>query len=212
MDEFLTMIGVLFFTFLVLAAAVEAIVEVLRGIVEFIPADHPLKPRISLDDAIKTGAEFADTNTMLAAKVASISKLVEQVKGLGPKVRDLENALAKQGNEAPAAVSAVVADIKRTLDGKDRLKIMILRGLAAVIGCLVVWFAKANLFNGLPVESPALKALLAPVQGGDWSDIASILLGGLAAAAGSSYWHDQLDRVRKVKEIGQQLTAVVQQK
>ena len=34
------------------------------------------------------------------------------------------------------------------------------------------------------------------------------VLCGLAAAGGSSFWHDQLDRIRNVKQIGQQLVSI----
>jgi hypothetical protein len=36
----------------------------------------------------------------------------------------------------------------------------------------------------------------------------NILVGGLAAAAGSSYWHDKLDRIRSLKTAASNLKAL----
>jgi len=212
MDAFLTTVGLLFFTFLVLAAAVEAILESLRGALEFIPGANPLRPRISLDDALKLSDEFASGNDVLNVKVAGIKKVAEQIEGLSSNTAALlDGAMRKATPEERAAeVNAVTSDLKKTLDAKDRYKILILRILSAIIGCLLVWWLKVNIFDIL-VDQPNAPVFL--VQNRDFleSDFLSILLGGLAAAAGSSYWHDQLDRVRKLKEMTKQVNAVVKQ-
>ena len=46
-----------------------------------------------------------------------------------------------------------------------------------------------------------------------WMEAATVgmLLSGLAASAGSSFWHDQLDRLRATKQAAEQVTAVVTQ-
>jgi hypothetical protein len=212
MESFLTTIGILFFTFLVLAAAVEAIVEALRGVFEFIPTDkNPLKPRISLDDALKLSDEFAVGNNTLEVKVAGIKKVAQQIEGLSSSTASMLDAALKskpKPEDAAAAVNAITSDLKKTLDAKDRYKILILRILSATIGCLLVWWLKVNVFDIL-VDQPNAPTFLVQNKELLQSDFLSILLGGLAAAAGSSYWHDQLDRVRKLKEVTKQVNAVV---
>jgi hypothetical protein len=211
MDSFLTTIGLLFFTFLVLAAAVEAILESLRGALEFIPGANPLRPRISLDDALKLSEEFAAGNNTLEVKVAGIKKVAQQIEGIGSSTAALlDGALKSKANpeEAAAEVNAITSDLKKVLDAKDRYKILILRILSAIIGCLLVWWLKVNIFDIL-VDQPNAPAFLVQNKELLRNDLLSILLGGLAAAAGSSYWHDQLDRVRKLKEMTKQVNAVV---
>lgn len=212
MEAFLTTIGILFFTFLVLAAAVEAIVEALRGVFEFIPSDNnPLRPRISLDDALKLSDEFAPGNDALKAKVAVIQKVVEQVGSSAAETRNLLDSALKQPTQedAAAAVSSAVTDLKKKLDGKERFKVLILRALSAVVGCLLVWWTKTNILDILMSQPtpPEWLVQINTVIRGNWL---SIILGGLAAAAGSSYWHDKLDQVRKLKAVSSQVSALSQ--
>jgi len=214
MESFLTTISVLFFTFLVLAAAVEAIVEALRGVFEFIPTDkNPLRPRISLDDALKLSDEFAAGNTMLKAKVASVQKVVDQI---GASAGDAKSLLTKalreqDPEEAAAQVTSAVADLKQTLDGKDRFKVLVLRTLSAIVGFVLVWWLKINLLDIMMAQTaPNPPEWLTRINGFFRNEWLSIIIGGLAASAGSSYWHDKLDQVRNLKSISGQVSALSQ--
>lgn len=57
MDSLLGLLGMLFFMFLVLAAAVEVILEVLRGILEQFGLTW-VKSKVSLDEALRLSSEL----------------------------------------------------------------------------------------------------------------------------------------------------------
>jgi hypothetical protein len=205
MENLLTTLGTLFFMFLVLAAATEVILEMFRGFFERFGVSW-VKSRITLEEALKTSAEFAKDNTTLTTKLEGVQAAANQ---LGKTKTDISSKLTlirdKLANLAPAASAdaiaaeiAQVADkVKTELDGRERVKVWLLRSLAAVIGCVLIAQSEFYVFRIL-AESPEAKVYLGTLKKlqNEWINI---FVGGFAAAAGSSYWHDQLDRIRNLK-------------
>lgn len=83
------------------------------------------------------------------------------------------------------------------------MRIFILRPIAALIGCFLAWQSDFYVFQIL-AESPSAKQWLGMLKGLQ-SEWVNIVVGGLAAAAGSSYWHDQLDKVRSLKAVSAEM-------
>jgi len=203
MESFLGIIGLLFFMFLVLSAAVEVILESLRGMLELFGLTW-LKSNVSLDNAIALSKEFAPGNAQLQAKIEALTTTAKQ---LGNRASDKIEALKRiKANLNTAGAESIieeinerVAAIKTDLDQRERRRVFIVRLLAAVIGCCLIGVSEFHVFEML-AKTPELKEL---VSGGTMkvlvNDNFNIFVGGLAAAAGSSYWHDQLDKVRALK-------------
>jgi hypothetical protein len=127
----------------------------------------------------------------------STFQISQKISGLRTNLAALAPAASK---DTLAAELAQVADqVKSELDKHERLKVWILRTIAAIIGCVLVGQSEFHVFRIL-AESPDAKAFLGALTKlqDPWINI---FTGGFAAAAGSSYWHDQLDRVRKLKTI-----------
>lgn len=78
MDSLLGALGLLFFMFLVLAAAVEVILEMFRGTLERFGITWAAG-KVSLDDALKLAAEFAPNDADVKAKADGLVFVNEPV-------------------------------------------------------------------------------------------------------------------------------------
>ena len=207
MENLVALLGLLFFMFLVLAASVEVILEIFRGSLEVVGLKWA-KGKTSLDDALKLATEFAPNNQELNTKLQAVKSAASQIAAttsanktvldnIGAKLQTL---LPNQDASAIAAeINAVASMVKTDIEASEGRRIFILRFIAAIIGCFLVYSADFYVFRML-ATAPEAKDYLAALKGlqAEWVNIA---VGGLAAAAGSSYWHDQLDKVRNLKAV-----------
>ncbi|WPB81841.1 hypothetical protein KYC5002_22335 [Archangium violaceum] len=204
MNSLLGVLGTLFFMFLILAATVEVILELFRGTLERFGITWA-KGKVSLDDSLKLASEFAPNNTELNTRLQAVRSAAEQIKDKVPaemtRLATLEQKLtavdAAGVNAIAGELNGVAASIKVQLEQSERQRIFILRALAAVVGCLLAWRVNFYVFQIL-ASSPEAKDWLSTLKGLQ-SVWLNVLVGGLAAAAGSSYWHDQLDKIRNLK-------------
>ncbi|MFL5351454.1 hypothetical protein [Archangium sp.] len=210
MNSLLGVLGTLFFMFLVLAAAVEVILELFRGSLERFGITWA-KGKMSLDDSLKLAAEFAPNNTELNTRLQAVRSAAEQIKDKVPGELSTLDSLKQKLTAVDAAgmntlageLNGVATSIKARLEQSERQRIFILRALAAVVGCLLAWKVHFYVFQIL-ASSPDAKDWLSSLNGLQ-SGWINVLVGGLAAAAGSSYWHDQLDKIRNLKSVAQEL-------
>jgi hypothetical protein len=202
-ENLLVVIGMLFFAFLVLAAAVESILEAFRGVLAACGISL-LQPKLSLEDVLAQADEFVPATSDLRNRAAALVVAADQLRaGLKDKIEKLEyvrGRLADAGepfNEPGLMLTRLASAIRSELETRERVRVFILRVLACGIGCGLVALTD---FHVLTIIGKAEEAK--PFVGGikhlntPW---VNVVLGGLAAAAGSSYWHDQLDRIRNVK-------------
>lgn len=205
MENLIALLGLLFFMFLVLAASVEVILEVLRGTLEFFGVKS-IKGKISVEDALKLSAEFAPNNIDLNTKIQAVKSAASQIKSTAEaKLSELKTladklqALTKDSDTSELAgeLNAIAAAVKASIDASEGRRIFILRLIAAIIGCILVYNADFYVFRML-ATAPEAKDYLSSLKGlqAEWINIA---VGGFAAAAGSSYWHDKLDKIRNLK-------------
>jgi hypothetical protein len=210
MNSLLGVLGTLFFMFLVLAAAVEVILELFRGTLERFGITWA-KGKMSLDDSLKLASEFAPNNTELNTRLQAVRSAAEQIKDKVPGELSTLDSLKQKLTAVDAAgvnalageLNGVATSIKARLEQSERQRIFILRALAAVVGCLLAWKVHFYVFQIL-ASSPDAKDWLSSLNGLQ-SGWINVLVGGLAAAAGSSYWHDQLDKIRNLKSVAQGL-------
>lgn len=209
MENLIALLGLLFFMFLVLAAAVETILDALRGLMERVGLTWA-KGKVSLDETLKLAAEFAPNDKDLNTKLQAVKSAAEQIRDKVPEklatLETLKGKLAAAGVDMSAIageINAVAASIKSELDKSESRRVWVLRSIAAAIGCFLAWQAHFYVFQIL-AGSPGAKEWLGGLQGlqAPW---VNILVGGLGAAAGSSYWHDQLDKIRNLKSAAEQV-------
>lgn len=205
MESLIALVGVLFFMFLVLSTAVEVILETFRGFLEWLGITWT-KSNVSMDDALRLASEFTEGNSVLGAKIHAVESVAKQIENkAGEKLGQLKKLsddladASKDAADIALRLNEIAASVKDELDKSERKRIFILRFITAVIGSLLVWETEFYVFNIL-AESPDAKQWLGSLMKvqAPWINI---LVGGLATAAGSSYWHDKLDKARKLKVI-----------
>jgi hypothetical protein len=196
MEALLATLGTLFALFMVLAAAVEAVLELGRGTLERIGVTW-LKPKTTLEEALALAQAMAPDNQAMGGKLAGLKQAAEQ---LGQTVKSaVDAAVPADGTTGPAAekLNAAAAQVKTALDSDERRRVWVLKLMAAGLGiglCFVADFRVFQILAAVP-ETELLLVGLDRLQN-CWLNY---LVGGVAAAAGSNYWHDQLDKVRAVK-------------
>lgn len=205
-------LGAYFAILLVLAVSVETILEpfsffkglqkkvnpddVLKSVQEWLPEGSGEAAKVV---AIQTYA--AKTNTDLAKLDATAKKLtseaVETLKQLG---------LESQVNTAQKEIAVKLATLREQHAANQKQRITILRTLSAVIGIAVATVLQINTFDiiGSLFSDEIMQSLNTPLgySGG-------IILTGLAASAGSSFWHDMLGRARNIKDTVKQVEGFV---
>jgi len=207
----LGVLGAYFAVLLVLAVAIETIIEPITSI----PWFKGLVKKVSPDDFMKDVKEWLPAKTPAASQAASIAAFMEEY---GTTVDDLSGRLEKLKtigkdtakalgagealDEASQKVALYMTEIRKKYDVDERKRITALRGISAIIGIgLALW---------LQIDSFALLTGLLPT-GFAVEPWLGMVVTGLAASAGSSFWHDMLGRVRAVKEASQQVQTVVKQ-
>ncbi|MFZ5909194.1 MAG: hypothetical protein ACOYYU_04190 [Chloroflexota bacterium] len=205
----LGVLGAYFAVLLVLAVAIETIIEPITSI----PWFKGLVKKVSPDDFMKDVKEWLPANSAAAAQAASIAAFMEEY---DTKVDDLSGRLEKLKtigkdtakalgageavDEASQKVALYMTEIRKKYDIDERKRITALRFISALIGIgLALWLQidSFSLLTGLLPEGFAVEPWL------------GMVITGLAASAGSSFWHDMLGRVRAVKEASQQVQETV---
>ncbi len=211
--------AILFVVLLVVAAVSEQVIEMLRGMfpgVFAILGVPDLKSRVTLDEAQKLAAEFlpaggpalARANALvtlgknypeeLKAMKARIDAAADQVKtALGP---DFSGMLTGAASDA---LGQLTVEVKAALDNSERVRVAVLRTLSFGICLLICVFGQVSAFAMVAEAAPGIGAGFAWAipKNGSWAPFWGELLTAFAASSGSSYWHDQLDRVRALKSL-----------
>ena len=211
MDNLVSVIGILgayFAVLLVLAVSVETILDPITLI-------KGLQKKVSPEDSIKDLKEWLPEGSRARTNATAIAnflkefntergKIESRVKEIGAIADDTAKALGitKQmtGVQKRLAVQIFAIRSKYRLDEQKR--IVILRILSAAIGIVLALVLQIDTFQLLAglFGQEALQILSAPA-----AHYGGMVLTGLAASAGSSFWHDQLVKVRALKEGAQRV-------
>jgi len=207
----LGVLGAYFAVLLVLAVAIETIIEPITAI----PWFKGLIKKVSPDDFMKDVKEWLPAKTLAASQAASIAAFMEEydttvddLSGRLEKLKTIGKDTAKALgagealDEASQKVALYMTEIRKKYDIDERKRITALRFISALLGIgLALW---------LQIDSFALLTGLLPTDFAvePWL---GMVVTGLAASAGSSFWHDMLGRVRAVKEASQQVQTVVKE-
>lgn len=227
MPDYLGAVGLLFVMFFLVAAATEAILESFRGMLERLGLSW-LKADQSLDEAVKMSTEFLPTGSEARGKVAALQDVVKNVRAVAAeKKQAIESLKTKVDAVLPgvkiedtvmAEVNSLAMQIKEAMDNSERTRVYWLRVISAGIAIVLSYQADIDalramiqaypeLFKGIftfyKIEWVGTKATVTPMG---WAGAnLGFIVTGIAAASGSSYWHDQLDKVRNLKGVQDQL-------
>lgn len=213
MENWLAGFAAVFALFLVMAAAVEMLLEVFRGVLERFGITG-LKGGVALDDALKISADFVPPDSAAAVKIAALAGVARQSQKVSAtRIADLErlkNQLVDAGGTLTGdlieEVSQSVSAVRGELDTSERKRLFLLRLISVGVG---IALARWTQFDALHLGAKSLENVgnlqfLEWFSGGPgWN---GYIITGIAAASGSSYWHDQLDKVRSLKGAFAQAT------
>lgn len=201
-------LGAYFAILLVLAVSVETILEpfsFFRG----------LQKQASPDDVLKSVQEWLPEGSGEAAKVVAIQTYAAKTKTDLAKldrtakevtVQAVETlkqlGMESQVNNAQKEIAIKLATLREQHAASQKQRITILRTLSALIGIVIATILQINTFDiiGSLFSNDIMQTLNTPLgySGG-------IVLTGLAASAGSSFWHDMLGRARNIKDTIKQV-------
>lgn len=199
-DTFLGEIGTALAVLFLVAVAVEILIEALRGALSgiFRGFDKPFFTKHtdfkaalkSVEDMLP--AEKTDEKLMIARLEAAHQRALTITKTKGDEIKALvDDATAKEGSiaEMKAAIQEKLSRQLAQIDDIERKRIVALKVMAAIVGVALCLPAGINAFAELDFDGASGRL--------------GIILTGLAAAGGSSFWHDQIDRVRLLRSASQ---------
>ncbi|MCX2710181.1 MULTISPECIES: hypothetical protein [Pseudomonas] len=209
MDNLIGSLGTIVFLLLVLSTAVEMILEVFRGGLEFVGVNFA-KGKLTLEEALTFTNEFMPQANPVTSQVHALKVVTSQFKKRAEaQIEDIKNIEALLGGGVAAEayspvvekIQGIASDVRDIVNREERNRVFILRAISGVIGCVVVLCSDFYIFE-LVLGSLSKYGFEGVGYSEVWrSPTLNVIVGGLAASAGSSYWHDKLDKVRNLKEL-----------
>jgi hypothetical protein len=205
----LAILGAYFAVVFVLSVSVETILEPFTSL-------PWLRRKPNPDEILNDIKEWLPKGSDLEAKAAAIEKLTGNVKEKEDElingVQDLkeiaDQTLDSLGpdskiTQAQRDLALKFAALRRRYALSEKQRVSILRVLSAVIGMVITVMLRIDTFDILGVLLPPdVQAILTQPN----AQLGGMLVTGLAASAGSSFWHDVLGRVRNLKDTVQQVS------
>lgn len=211
-DQFTTVLGVLgayFVMVLVLAVSIETILE------PFTWWFRDLRKKLSPDDVLNDIKSWLPPIADLGTRAAAIANLSHEYRlnlaDLQKRFRII-NTIAdetakglgvhKQVDDTEKMIALYMAALRDKFALNERRRIATLRVLSAAIGIAIAVMLKIDTFDIIGFLFPDDVRAVLTTPGGQ---IGGILITGLAASAGSAFWHDQLGRLRAIKDSVKEL-------
>lgn len=205
----LGILGAYFAVVLVLAVSVETILEPFTSL-------PWLSKKLDPDDILKDIKEWLPEGSDLSAKAKAVETLAKDAKTtegqLLESVSDLKQiteeatkslGLDAEMNKLRTDLALKLAALRRKYAVSEKQRITILRVLSAAIGITITVLLKIDTFNILGVLFPPdVRDILTNPS----AQTGGMVITGLAASAGSSFWHDMLGRVRNLKDTVAQVS------
>lgn len=208
----LGVLGAYFAILLVLSVSVETLLEPFSFF-------KGLQKQVNPDDVVRSVQEWLPEGSGEAAKVVAIQTVAEKTRldlaelnRMAKNVADSavktleELGVEEQVNIARKEAAIKLAILRERYASSTKQRITILRTLSAAIGIVIAFVLQINTFDILgSFFSPQVAAALSTPAG----QIGGTVITGLAASAGSSFWHDMLGRVRNLKDTAKQVENIV---
>jgi len=129
-------------------------------------------------------------------RVEALNKSLEAIGG----IELLDDATAK---DIAVQIADKVRDATEKHSDKERRRLGWIRLLALVFGVLLAFLFQIDTLALLaPLSSTASEFWLRTL-GPHWAHVLGIVLSGVAASAGSGFWHDQSARLRSLKQAAE---------
>lgn len=211
MEQFTTVLGVLgayCAVVLVLAVSVETVLEPFTWF-------KGLQKKVSPDDVISDIKGWLHPIADMGTRAAAIANLSEEYK---VNINDVQARLnviktvadetakglgvQKQVDDAEKKIAVYMAALRAKFGVDERKRITILRIIAAAIGIAIAVLLRIDTFEILGSLLPPNVHAFLSASGGQFG---GTVITGLAASAGSSFWHDQLGRLRAIKDSAKEL-------
>ena len=208
----LGVLGAYFAILLVLSVSVETILESFTFI-------KGLQKQADPDDVVRAVQEWLPEGSGEAAKVVAIQTYAEKAKiDMAELDRTAKEVAIKatetlkqlgfdeQVNIVQKEIAIKLSTLRERYAATQKQRITILRTLSAVIGIIIAFALQINTFDilGSFFSAKVAETLSQPI-----GQIGGVVVTGLAASAGSSFWHDMLGRVRNIKEAVKQVEKAV---
>lgn len=210
LDGFTIVLGVLgayFAILLVLSVSVETLLEPFTWF-------RGLRKQASPDDVLRSVQEWLPEGSDEAVKVIAIQTFASQTRTNMDELKktvdalrdDAVKALTEMGLEAQVDtvqkdIALKLATLRQKYAGTEKSRITTLRVVSAIVGIAIAWLMQINTFEILSVLFA--EEVIASLNT-TWGQVGGIIVTGLAASAGSSFWHDMLGRVRNLKNLSEQ--------
>ena len=219
--EVLGSLGAIVAAFFILSLAVETILENFRGVL-LLFGIQTLKARKTLEEGMAEAAEFVPAESKEHARFTAFVNLVkarvEKGSDVAAKLEVIAEKLGAAANpqdrneiieKSKSFVAQAAAPVKALMETNEQRRVLTLRIISAVVGIAVAWGADLNFLELVEKTGTASQPPMPAPDAVTWRAYLSYLMAGLAAAGGSSFWHDQLDRIRSMKQIGEQLVTII---
>jgi hypothetical protein len=110
--------------------------------------------------------------------------------------------LEEQVNLAEKEIAIKLTTLRERYAASQKQRITLLRTLSAVVGIILAYLLDINTFQilGSLFSEKLVSSLNTPL-----GNYGGVILTGLAASAGSSFWHDMIGRARNIKETIKQV-------
>jgi hypothetical protein len=169
--------------------------EILNEIKQWLPSGSDEDAKVTAIQSLTTDAKM--TEEQLLKGVQDLKQVADEaIQILGPnsKVTQVQKDLALK-----------FAALRRKYELDERHRITLLRVVSAVIGVVIAVMLQIDTFDVLgALLPPDVREILTQPN----AQIGGMLITGLAASAGSSFWHDMLGRVRNLKDTVQGVSQV----
>ena len=220
-------IGAYFAIVLVLSIAVETILDSIKQnrwlartvqINEWLQFLDVQKKRVSPDQAMRDIAYWVPENAQAEVQMAALNNMAREFGvALGAVTQGADAAfsmandlvamtgISRQSAYSRQQLAQKLYVIRQKFNAEEGVRVMRLRRVAAGIGVILALLFRLDTFQFLaPLFSPAVQGWLELT----YVSVGGMLLTGVASSAGSSFWHDQLDRVRAVKKSARMLSTL----
>ena len=206
MEQITTVAGVLgafFAVILALSVSVETIVEPLTSL-------KGLQKRSSPDEILDDIKGWLPPIADGGAKAAAIANMSYQY---GLRLSDLQRRLnaikvvadetarglgvQKQVDDTDKKIAIFMAALREKYEITESRRISLLRIIAGLMGVAIALVLRINTFDILASLFPES---VRPMFTGPSGYFGGIIVTGLASSAGSGFWHDQMGRLRAIKD------------
>lgn len=204
-------LGAYFAVIFVLAVSVETILEpfttlpwlkkkldpddILRDIKEWLPAGSDADAKVTAIQSLTTDAKITEEN--LLKGVQDLKQVADEaIQSLGPESKI---------TQAQKELALKFAALRRKYALDEKRRITALRVISGLIGIIIAILLRIDTFDILGVLFPPDVQTILTQQN---AQIGGMLMTGLAASAGSSFWHDMLGRARNLKDTVQGVSQV----